>query len=82
MDNLYSNIKPTTTTKKIKVGDRVGITKYKKYFEKGYTPKWTKEIFIVEEVNNTNPITYKLKDLNDEPILGSFYAQELQKTKF
>jgi transposase InsO family protein len=82
LNNLYSNIKPITTTNKFKVGDRVRITKYKKHFEKGYTPKWTKEIFIVEEVNNTNPITYKLKDLNDEPILGSFYTEELQKTNF
>lgn len=82
LNNLYSNIEPITTTNKFKVGDRVRITKYKNIFEKGYTPKWTKEIFIVEKVNNTNPITYKLKDLNDEPILGSFYAEELQKTKF
>lgn len=82
LNNLYSDIEPITTTKKFKVGDRVRITKYKNIFEKGYTPKWTKEIFVVEKINNTNPITYKLKDLNNEPILGSFYTEELQKTKF
>ena len=27
------------------------------------------------------PYTYNLKDLNDEEIIGSFYDQELQKTK-
>ena len=28
----------------------------------------------------TNPTTYKLKDLNDEKVEGSFYEQELQRT--
>lgn len=81
-NNLYSNIKPIKPKKSFKVGDRVRITKYKTQFEKGYKPKWTNEIFTVEEINNTNPITYKLIDLNKEPILGSFYTEELQKTKF
>ena len=30
----------------------------------------------------TIPITYKIKDLKGEPILGSFYKEELSKTKF
>ena len=29
----------------------------------------------------TNPITYKLKDLNNEDIQGSFYEMELLKAK-
>jgi len=36
----------------------------------------------VDEVNKTIPITYKIKDLEGEPILGSFYKEELSKTKF
>ena len=82
LNNLYSDIKPSEIKQKFKVGDRVRIQKYKNIFEKGYTPKWTKEIFVVEKVNKTNPITYKIKDCNEEPILGSFYTEELQKTKF
>ena len=31
---------------------------------------------------NTVPWTFKLYDLYGEEILGSFYAQELQKTNF
>ena len=27
----------------------------------------------------TNPVTYLIKDLNNNPIKGSFYKQELQK---
>ena len=64
------------------VGDRVRIYRYKRTFEKGYKPNWTKEIFVVDEVNKTIPITYKIKDLEGEPILGSFYKKELSKTKF
>ena len=62
---------------KFKIGDRVRIYKYKKDFEKGYEPNWTKEIFVVSAINNTSPITYKIKDLNGEDIVGSFYKQEL-----
>ena len=82
LNNLYSNLNPVNSRSKFKVGDRIRIKKYKNLFQKGYTPKWTKEIFVVDQVQQTNPITYKIKDLSDEPILGSFYTVELQKTKF
>ena len=29
----------------------------------------------------TNPVTYQVKDLNNESIFGSFYAQELSPAK-
>ena len=64
-----------------KVGDRVTISKFKNIFAKGYTPNWSKEIFIVDKINDTVPYTYNLKDLNYEEIIGSFYDQGLQKTK-
>ena len=48
------------------VGDRVRISKIKNIFAKGYTPNWSREIFIVNKINNTVPYTYNLKDLNDE----------------
>ena len=66
---------------RFKVGDRVRISKFKNIFAKGYTPNWSKEIFIVDKINDTVPYTYNLKDLNDEEIIGSFYYRELQKTK-
>ena len=62
---------------KFKIGDRVRIYKYKKLFTKGYETNWTKEIFVISEIKNTSPITYKIKDLNGEDITGSFYKQEL-----
>ena len=62
------------------VGDRVRISKLK--FTKGYTPNWSKEIFVVNKIKNTVPWTYELKDLNGEDIIGTFYDRELQKTVF
>ena len=65
---------------RFKVGDRVRISRYKNIFAKGYTPNRSKEIFIVDKINDTVPYTYNLKDLNDEEIIGSFYDKELQKS--
>ena len=39
------------------VGDRVRISKFKNIFAKGYTPNWSREIFIVNEINDTVPYT-------------------------
>ena len=50
-------------------------------FDKGHTPNWSEEIFIVEKIQYTNPITYKIKDLNNEEIKGSFYVPELLKAE-
>ena len=66
---------------RFKVGDRVRISKFKNIFAKGYTPNWSKEIFIADKINDTVPYTYNLKGLNDEEIIGNFYDRELQKTK-
>ena len=62
------------------VGDRVRISKLKNIFAKGYTPNWSREIFIVNKINDAVPYPYNLKDLNDEEIIGSFYDRELQKS--
>ena len=66
---------------KFKVGDKVRISKWKKGFKKGFTPNWTEEIFVVKNVLYTKPTTYKLKDLLDDDVEGSFYEQELQKVR-
>ena len=63
------------------LGDRVRISNFKNIFAKGYTPDWSREIFIVNKINDTVPYTCNLKDLNEEEIIGSFYDREFQKTK-
>ena len=79
--NLYPNrLKPIKVTPKFSVGDKVRITKKKKTFEKGYTTRWTEEVFTIVRVLRTSPVTYKIADLNGEEIDGTFYEPELQKT--
>ena len=65
---------------RFKVGDRVRISKFKNIFAKGYTPNWSKEIFIADKINDAVPYTYNIKDLNAEEVIGSFYDRELQKS--
>ena len=80
--NLYPDrYKTSRLNPKFSVGDEVRITKKKKDFEKGYTARWTEEIFTIKEIRETNPITYKLEDLQGEEIEGTFYEPELQKTE-
>ena len=78
--NLYKNM-PEKTEPKFSVGDKVRITKKKGVFSKGYETNWTKELFVITEVQSTNPPTYKIQDMNGEEIQGTFYEQELQKSE-
>ena len=81
--NLYGDLiylKPGKS--KFSIGDKVRISKYKRQvFDKGYTPNWTEEIFVIDKALPTKPVTYSIVDLMEEPIKGSFYKQELQKAK-
>ena len=82
--NLYGDMQSRfeISKPKYKIGDKVRISKYKRQvFDKGFTPNWTEEIFIIDQIQYTTPITYKLKDLNNEEIKGSFYKQELLEAK-
>ena len=78
--NLYGDEISEPIVPRFSVGDKVRITKKKNLFEKGYTPKWSEELFTVSGVQYTDPPTYKIKDYNGEEIQGSFYEQELQKS--
>ena len=80
--NLYPDrLKRIDINPKFSIGDKVRISKKKKTFEKGYTTRWTEEIFTITKINHTSPVTYKIADLNGEEIDGTFYEPELQKTR-
>ena len=53
----------------------------KNIFAKGFTPNWSEEVLVVSKIKNTVPWTYVISELNGEPITGSFYEKELQKTR-
>ena len=78
--NLYPKFGSKILVPKFLVGDSVRITKKKNLFNKGYTQRWTKEVFKISKIQLTIPVTYKITDYNGEEIQGSFYAQEVQKT--
>ena len=67
---------------KFAIGDKVRISEYKRrVFDKGYTPNWTEEVFVVDKILPTKPVTYTIIDSMGEEIEGSFYEKELQKAK-
>lgn len=51
-------------------------------FSKGYTGNWSTEVFTIKKRQQTDPVTYILEDYQGNPISGSFYELELQKTKY
>ena len=79
-NNLY-NFKYVNKKPKFSIGDKVRVSLLKNTFEKSYTSNWSQEIFIIYDIKSSNVHYYFLKDLNGEKIDGSFYKQELLKTK-
>lgn len=79
--DVYRRLKQTAPVH-FKVGDQVRISKFKRVFEKGYTPNWSYEIFEVVKVQRTNPTTYLIKDASGETLLGGFYREELKKVRY
>ena len=81
--NIYEDeifLKPKKP--KFSIGDEVRLSKYKRrVFDKGYTPNWTEELFVIDKVNSTKPVTYNVVDLLGEKVEGSFYEKELRKAK-
>ena len=68
------------TKPKFKVADHVRISIYKNIFAVGYTQNWSEEAFVVSKIKDTVPWTYVISDMTGEPITGSFYQKEFQKT--
>ena len=66
---------------KFEVGDNVRISRIKDTFEKGHEHNFSYEVFKVEKVLDTEPITYKLIDWHSDAIDGSFYEAEMLKTE-
>ena len=76
---LYSSKPPNKKPSTLKPGDLVRISKAKKVFRKGYLPTWSEELFTIDRVLQTKPVTFTIKDDSKKNILGSFYEPELQK---
>ena len=64
---------------KYKIGINVKISKHEIVFAKGYTPSWSKQVFLVKKVN-TVPWTCGVSDLPGKEIFGMFYEIGFQNT--
>jgi len=62
-------------------GDTVRIAVGSRPFAKGYTAKWSRELFEISSRLPTVPVTYALDDSLGERIKGKFYEHELQKVE-
>ena len=53
--NTYINSSKEVNNKdpKFNIDDIIRISKYKKFFAKGYTPNWSEEVFVIKRVKNT-----------------------------
>ena len=77
--NIFFNSLPNLKkTIKFSNGDRVRILIKKNQFAKEFERSWSEEIFKIKRIQNTNPITYLIEDLDGEDIIGGFYTEELQ----
>lgn len=64
------------------VGDYVRLAWKKKVFDRGYTPNWSAEIFVIKEIDTReNPVMYKVADLQGEVLEGKFYEPEMQRVR-
>lgn len=70
--------------RKFRIGDQVRIEKHKHIFQKGFTPNFTSEIFLIDQIRDDvpyQPITYRIRDQAGELIKGRFYAADLSKVR-
>ena len=80
----FKKVKPLKIEKKklykFRVGDTVRISHLKQAFDREYNTRWSEEIFkIRNRLSRENIPVYKLIDLKEENVRGTFYESELQK---
>ena len=54
---IHSSKEINNKDPKFKIGDIVGISKYKNIFAKGYTLIWSEGVFVIKKAKNTVPWT-------------------------
>lgn len=59
-------------------GDLVRISLFKDKFKRSYTQNWSEEVFEIWYVVKSHPPRYKIRDLKQENIQGSFYKEDLK----
>lgn len=72
--------KPLPTKHLLQLNDTVRLSSVKGKFDRDFHQHWSREHFLVSELLFKQGIpVYKIKDLKNEPIIGTFYHDELQR---
>ena len=81
-EEVYKRLYPKsgiTVVCKFKTGDKVRKILDKEIFDKGYTKKWSDEIYKIKKIRQSNAVCwYTLTDLNDKEISGIWYYYQLK----
>lgn len=77
LDTVYNYKYSNKEKQKFHIGNYVRISKNRQIFYKAYQTNWSFEIFQIVRVQNTFPITYILRDYENNIIMGGFYQFEL-----
>ena len=80
-ETVYKRLYPNSSITiicKLHIGDKVRKKLEKTIFEKGYSKKWSDEIFIISKSRQSQGVCwYKLQNLSGEPIPGIWYYYNL-----
>ena len=74
-------LKKSHKAPKLRVDNRVRITKHRNIFSRDCIKNLSKETLVIDSVLKTNKWTNNIKDLNGEKIIESFYEKELLLSK-
>ena len=79
--NTYvdSNKEINNKDPKFKIGDIVRISKYKKFFAKGYTKDWSEEVFLIKKVRTLCHGNMLLMILMEKELLERFTKLNFKK---
>lgn len=65
-----------------RVGENVRKSEPVTQFRRSFYPSWSPAIYKVAAINRKVPIVYKLKDYKGKLLPGTFYKEQLLKTRF
>lgn len=83
LEKYYTRYSRNKKKPEFKVGDTVRIRNKKNIFERGYSPKFSEEVFKIRKVlTNLPQVRYAISNFNEtEEIKGTFYERELARAK-
>ena len=92
---IYNRLYPTPTPEqaikdakearklkqRFRVGDYVRLLEYRTVFRKESDVAWSHDVFRINRVISSIPVTFRVEDLDGETIKGGWYSRQLIKVK-